>query len=232
MKVLNDVQRANACIVYPARAMTGVRHVVCPVDGEATSLGEDRALCGVNVENWYMEHKDFDPKTIGCVRCKAVWDRPTKTKDGTMSKPKFMPIRTSAEERLLRIARKYGRMKKFGAVIEHDHAVLVSRGDIERYVRLYEDEMKEAAEGLILAMSIDELERPSRVSEAVEQGRQVRADYAERTRVMSNANELAEQMMREGFVGEKTTDDGQIIVSRNRWGANPTHLVLVGPQVS
>ena len=76
-KVLTDSQREVAAIVYPARAMTGVRHVVVPGDPEST-VADGRALCGVNAEGWYMEHKTFDPKTIGCYSCKAVWDRVAK----------------------------------------------------------------------------------------------------------------------------------------------------------
>ena len=72
---LTDSQRSVAAIVYPARAMTGLRHVVVPADADATTMcEEDRALCGVNVDGWYMEHKDFDPKTIGCRRCRKAWD--------------------------------------------------------------------------------------------------------------------------------------------------------------
>lgn len=48
-------------ICYPPRGMTGLRHVV--------RSGDEKALCGVRVEEWYCEVKPFDPKTIGCKRC-------------------------------------------------------------------------------------------------------------------------------------------------------------------
>jgi hypothetical protein len=73
---LLDSERESAMIVYPARAMTGVRHVVVQCLDSETSFGTDScALCGINVDNFYGEHKKFDPKTIGCKRCKAVWER-------------------------------------------------------------------------------------------------------------------------------------------------------------
>ncbi len=59
--------RAAFFIVYPPRAMTGLRHAV--------EVGEGHALCGVYVEDWYSETKLFDPKTIGCKRCKAAYIR-------------------------------------------------------------------------------------------------------------------------------------------------------------
>lgn len=66
--MLTDEQRAQARIVYPPQAMTGLRHVTI------IGLKDERALCGVNVDGWYMEWKPFDPKTIGCSRCKATWN--------------------------------------------------------------------------------------------------------------------------------------------------------------
>jgi hypothetical protein len=66
-RVLTDAERHNAAIVYPARAMTGLRHVVV--------CGQARAICGMNAENTFMEAKLFNPKTIGCESCKAVWKR-------------------------------------------------------------------------------------------------------------------------------------------------------------
>ena len=62
---LTPALRKLAEIIIPPRAGTGLRHVV--VSGE-------RALCGVNVDGWYMERKTFDPETIGCKRCRAVWE--------------------------------------------------------------------------------------------------------------------------------------------------------------
>jgi hypothetical protein len=61
------LDRASAMIVYPPTAGTGLRHVVV--------AGSERTLCGINVDNWFTERRSFDPKTIGCLRCKAAWER-------------------------------------------------------------------------------------------------------------------------------------------------------------
>lgn len=66
-KTVSDERRGHALITYPSRAGTGVRHVVI--------AGEDNALCGVSPHAWFLEWQRLDPGTIGCFRCKRIWDR-------------------------------------------------------------------------------------------------------------------------------------------------------------
>lgn len=79
MRALTKAQRDVAAIVIPPMAGTGLRHVVVPADPDATvTRPEDAALCGVVVDGWYMEHKDFDAKTIGCKNCLKRWNQDMK----------------------------------------------------------------------------------------------------------------------------------------------------------
>jgi len=69
-----------------------------------------------------------------------------------------MPLRTQHEERVLRAARKYARMKLHGTYIENDNVVHVAASDRAMYAEAFAKELTFAAETLIAAMSIDEVD--------------------------------------------------------------------------
>jgi hypothetical protein len=78
---LLDEERCSAHIVISPIAGRGLRHVVVVrAAGGDVSFGtampnDDHALCGLAIMGFYGEFKPFNPKTIGCKRCKAVWQR-------------------------------------------------------------------------------------------------------------------------------------------------------------
>lgn len=73
------------------------------------------------------------------------------------AEPAFMPLRTQHEERVLRLARKWARMKLHHAYIENNVIVRVARVDAENlYGKHFESELKDACESLLLAMATDE----------------------------------------------------------------------------
>lgn len=72
--------------------------------------------------------------------------------------PKFMPMRTQAEDKVLRLARKYARMKLFSTYIEKNVTVTVCYADRDSlYAPHFLRELEDAAIGLLRAMSIDEV---------------------------------------------------------------------------
>lgn len=75
-----------------------------------------------------------------------------------MSKPLTMPIRTQAENKVLLCARKVARMKAHATYIEHDAVCKVSYSDRDRYLKLFTEDLMYAADDLLNAMAIDEVD--------------------------------------------------------------------------
>lgn len=71
---------------------------------------------------------------------------------------KFTPIRTQREEEFLRAGRRYARMAKLGFYVEDNMQTHVAFSDRERYTSLFLDQMKTAADNLINAMVVDEVD--------------------------------------------------------------------------
>ena len=68
-----------------------------------------------------------------------------------------MSYRTKCEEDLLKAARKYARMKLYGASVADGHVILCCREDVEPQANYLGEKLLVHAEQLLLAMSIDEL---------------------------------------------------------------------------
>ena len=70
--------------------------------------------------------------------------------------PKFIPLRAQHEERVLRAAWAYARMKKFGITIENDMVCHLPLVDSTNTAEHLGRDLLHAAEDLLSAMSIDE----------------------------------------------------------------------------
>lgn len=70
---------------------------------------------------------------------------------------KYMPIRTQAEDKVLRCARKLARMKAHGSYVENDLVHYVC-GERARYIEAFTHELIDAASDLLNAMAIDEVD--------------------------------------------------------------------------
>lgn len=61
---LTPAQKSAAMIVFSTRNWLSPRHAV---------IAGERTLCGTDADGWFLETRPFDPKTIGCMRCRTIW---------------------------------------------------------------------------------------------------------------------------------------------------------------